>query len=35
LSLTFSAAPLGLEIILLPNPQLKLRAIFKGTSGAS
>jgi hypothetical protein len=31
----FSTDPLGLEIILLSNPQLKLRAIFKRTSGAS
>jgi hypothetical protein len=30
----FSAAPLGLEIILLPNSQLKLRAIFKHAIGA-
>jgi hypothetical protein len=29
-----SAAPLGLEIILHPNPQLKLRAIFICASGA-
>jgi hypothetical protein len=31
----FSAAPLGFEIFLLPNPQLKLRAIFKRAVGAS
>jgi hypothetical protein len=30
----FSAAPPGLEIILHPNPQLKLRAIFICASGA-
>jgi hypothetical protein len=29
-----SAAPPGLEIVLLPNPQLKLRAIFKRAFGA-
>jgi hypothetical protein len=29
-----STAPPGLEIILHPNPQLKLRAIFSCASGA-